>query len=778
MTIFELMGKIVIDNAQANKAIDDTNDNAKQLANSLNGSGSGSVSGMASSMGTKVANAASKVGTTVANAAKTVGKVALAGTATAAASITALTKQAVSAYADHEQLVGGVETLFKDSADTVKGYADEAYKTAGLSANAYMETVTSFSASLLQSLEWDTAAAADLANQAVIDMSDNANKMGTDMSMIQNAYQGFAKQNYTLLDNLKLGYGGTQQEMYRLLSDAQKLDETFNADFSIDASGHLEAGFADIIEAIHIIQSEMDITGTTALEAKKTISGSWSSLKGSFQNLLVEFAKDDGDIGRVMGELATSTATFFSDNLIPRIGEALGGIKDAVPEIAAKLVPAISEIISSTLDLVGVEIPPEKIQTTFTNIFGRIGEFVQNTPTIFEPLTTALSGAFENVMSSLEENGIDLNFDSIMTGIETAFSNASTTLAPIIEGLGNTISENVEPAINTVQNFLAPLQDIAAITFENIQKIDWKQIFEDGKNLAGDIADAFTTILENSADAAKGISEDWASVDFNKIFGGATGILGEVSTLFGEIAGFAVTLVSTLASPITSGLGALITSLQTDGTLLNQTLGDIVVVVEGYIQHLQDLFATLDSLLKKDYSGVASGITTMTNDLIDNNLTSGWVSENQKNKTVNKYIDLVNNSPLIVTPSKLFGDNLAPTGNSIDDPYGVMNLNADGAIYSKATIFGRAAGKLQVAGEAGAEAVAPIDVLQGYVSDAVASQLVTPQAAAAEITAESAAAIVETLHTEFDRLITALNNVGIKINNREFGRLIVESGVM
>ena len=205
MTIFELMGKIVVENGQAMKAIDETNNNAKQLADSLGGSGSDSVSGMAQSMGSKVANVAGKVGTTVANAAKVVGKTVLAGTATAAAGITALTKQAVSAYADHEQLVGGVETLFKDSADTVKGYADEAFQTAGMSANEYMETVTSFSASLLQSLDGDTAKAADTANRTIIAMSDNANKMGTDISMIQNAYNGFAKQNYTMLDNLKLG---------------------------------------------------------------------------------------------------------------------------------------------------------------------------------------------------------------------------------------------------------------------------------------------------------------------------------------------------------------------------------------------------------------------------------------------------------------------------------------------------------------------------------------------------------------------------------------------
>ena len=173
---------------------------------------------------------------------------------------------AVNSYAEYEQLAGGVETLFKDSSNKLMGYADQAYKTAGMSANEYMSTVTSFSASLLQSLEGDTEKAADYANQAVIDMSDNANKMGTSIEMIQNAYQGFAKQNYTMLDNLKLGYGGTKEEMERLLADAEKI-----SGIKYDISS-----FGDVTQAIHVIQTELGITGTTAKEASSTIQGSFA----------------------------------------------------------------------------------------------------------------------------------------------------------------------------------------------------------------------------------------------------------------------------------------------------------------------------------------------------------------------------------------------------------------------------------------------------------------------------------------------------------------------
>ena len=256
-----------------------------------------------------------------------VGKAFAAVGVAAAAGFVAISKSAVESYAEYEQLAGGVETLFKDSADVLMGYADKAYQTAGLSANDYMETVTSFSASLLQSLGGDTAAAADYADQAIIDMSDNANKMGTSIEMIQNAYQGFAKQNYTMLDNLKLGYGGTKEEMQRLLDDAEKI-----SGIKYDISS-----FADITQAIHVIQTELDITGTTALEASSTIQGSASAMKASWKNLMVGLADENANFDLLLENFIASVGT-FAQNLIPRIKVALGGvinlIKELVPEIA------------------------------------------------------------------------------------------------------------------------------------------------------------------------------------------------------------------------------------------------------------------------------------------------------------------------------------------------------------------------------------------------------------------------------------------------------------
>lgn len=247
-------------------------------------------------------------------------------------------KKAIQNYAEYEQLVGGVETLFKDAAKEVQKNADKAYKTAGMSANKYMDTVTSFSASLIQSLGKDTKKAARYADLAIRDMSDNANKMGTDVEAIQNAYKGFAKQTYNMLDNLKLGYGGSQQEMYRLLQDAAKLDKSFakTAKFSLDAKGHLEVGFADIVQAIHIVQTDLDITGTTAKEASSTISGSIASLKAAWENLLTGIANEQVDKEQLVNNLTESLKT-VAQNLIPVIESTIKGMIETAEQLLNEL---------------------------------------------------------------------------------------------------------------------------------------------------------------------------------------------------------------------------------------------------------------------------------------------------------------------------------------------------------------------------------------------------------------------------------------------------------
>ena len=268
-----------------------------------------------------------------------VGAAATAAVAAGATAMVSLTKQAVSAYADFEQLTGGVETLFGDAADYVELRAANAFSSAGLSANEYMETVTSFSASLIQSLGGDTEKAARLADQAIIDMSDNANKMGSDMESIQNAYQGFAKQNYTMLDNLKLGYGGTKEEMARLLADAEKLSGV-----KYDLSS-----YADIVEAIHVVQEEMGIAGTTAKEAEATISGSLGMIKAAWQNVVTDIASGNEDrLSDSINDLIYSVGK-AADNLLPVIETALNGIVQLVEKLAPEIAEKLPEMITGAL---------------------------------------------------------------------------------------------------------------------------------------------------------------------------------------------------------------------------------------------------------------------------------------------------------------------------------------------------------------------------------------------------------------------------------------------
>lgn len=319
-------------------------------------------------------------------------KVGAAAVGAAATGIAVLTKNALNNYAEYEQLVGGVDTLFKDSSAKVQEYAANAYKTAGLSANEYMDTVTSFSASLLQSLGGDTEAAADMANVAITDMADNANKMGTDMASIQNAYQGFAKQNYTMLDNLKLGYGGTKEEMQRLINHANELNASQGkyTDYSIES-------YADIVSAIHDVQAEMGIYGTTAKEASTTIQGSVSSMKSAWGNLLVGIADDNADFKTLTEQLVDSLVT-VGENIIPRINVILGGISQLVTSASTTIIPMVittitdnlPALLQSAVALVGalgqgiIDSLPAITQAAIDILFFLANGLIENLPTLID----------------------------------------------------------------------------------------------------------------------------------------------------------------------------------------------------------------------------------------------------------------------------------------------------------------------------------------------------------------------------------------------------------
>lgn len=428
-------------------------------------SGNALISGLKSAMGS-----ASKV---VGTAFKAAAKAGVAGLGAASAGIAAFSKKALDAYEDYEQLVGGVETLFGSAAGTVMQYADQAFQSAGLSANDYMETVTSFSASLLQSLNNDTGKAAEYANQALVDMSDNANKMGSNMVDIQNAYQGFAKQNYTMLDNLKLGYGGTKEEMERLIEDANKLKKANGETANLSISS-----FADIVEAIHLVQTEMGITGTTAKEASTTIQGSVSAMKAAWTNLMVGVADDTQDFNQLMDNFVSSAATAAS-NILPRLETILTGtgqlitkmapiITAAMPVMVQAVLPAMIEagvslisafagsIISSGPAL--VQTAMDAIQTVLTNglglsdstangIMGVLQSLLEGCQTIFTGIGDAFGTVRDTVNTIMADAGI--TWTDVWTGIAAGISAAATVISGVITGIADaiaTVNEDVTTA--------------------------------------------------------------------------------------------------------------------------------------------------------------------------------------------------------------------------------------------------------------------------------------------------------------------------------------------
>lgn len=329
----------------------------------------------------------------------------LSGIKAVASGIKSLISGAIKGYGKSEQLVGGVETLFGNSADTVIKNAENAYKTAGLSANAYMKTVTSFSASLLKSMGNDTEAASKKADQALTDMSDNANKMGSDMQSIQNAYQGFSKQNYTMLDNLKLGYGGTKEEMERLIADANALNAAQGnyTNYSIES-------YADIVDAIHTVQTEMGITGTTALEASTTLEGSIGAMKAAYANFVTGLGDQNADIGALTEELIQTAGT-VAENVLPVIENVVKNIAETVkkqgPDMITKFVAYATEKLPEVLKL-GIQLIvslvkgleqnlPEMLRGTLALVDAIISAFLDSLPDIIEVGKDIVRGLWEGV---------------------------------------------------------------------------------------------------------------------------------------------------------------------------------------------------------------------------------------------------------------------------------------------------------------------------------------------------------------------------------------------
>ena len=482
---------------------------------------------------------------------KTAAKVGAAAVAAASAAVVSLTKNAVENYAEYEQLVGGVETLFKDSADTVMKYAENAYKTAGLSANQYMETVTSFSASLLQSLDGDTELAAKYADEAITDMSDNANKMGTSMEAIQNAYQGFAKQNYTMLDNLKLGYGGTKEEMERLLRDAEKMEGYVEGSFDL-------SNYADIVDAIHIVQENMGITGTTAKEASSTISGSIGMLKSSWQNLVTGIADPNADLGTLIGNVVDSAET-AAGNLIPVVEKALTGvatlverlapiIADKLPALVTELVPPLLSAATQLLNALIVAAPSllsvivDQIPLLFEMI---VPTFVSMLPQIIDlglDLVLALADGIIDALPELIPALVDVILTIVdkLTDPDTIIKLVDAALQIVIalaEGLINALPKLIEKLPIIIMNVVTTLVNLAPklleAAFELISTLA-TGLIEYAPNVLFAVTELFDKIKDGFMEKI-GEAAQWGKDMIDNFIGGIKDKIGNVKDAISNV---------------------------------------------------------------------------------------------------------------------------------------------------------------------------------------------------------------------------------------------------
>lgn len=430
MDVFDLFAKISLDSSEYEKGLK----NAKSSASGLTG------------LFGKVGSAASTVGKGIFNVATNVAKVSVAATTAGAAAVSALTTLAVNSYADYEQLVGGVETLYKTSADKVQQYAADAYKTAGLSANEYMNTATTFAASLVSSLGGDTEQAAELANTAISDMSDNSNKMGTAMSSIQDAYNGFAKQNYTMLDNLKLGYGGTKTEMQRLLDDANKLNAAQG-----NYTNYTINSYADVVSAIHDVQNAMGITGTTSKEASTTIQGSVNATKSAWSNLVTGIADDNANFGQLISNFVDS-ATTAASNIIPRIEVALNGaaklIESLVPPIMAEL-PSLIETVLPQLAQSAVNI----VQTLVTGISANAAQLIDSAIQII----TVLGNGIYQMLPTVAQSALQIILtlvSKLNENLPQMLDTAGQMLIAFVEGVSEHLPDIMLAAASIVETLL------------------------------------------------------------------------------------------------------------------------------------------------------------------------------------------------------------------------------------------------------------------------------------------------------------------------------------
>lgn len=740
----------------------------------------GSVKNMNESM-KDATNSASKMSSVmkgIGSSAIKVGKgLAVAGAA-AATAVTALVSKSVGAFADYEQLTGGVETLFGAGGRSVEEYAqsvgksvsdiqgkydslmsaqnvvlenaNKAYMTAGMSANEYMDTVTGFSASLISSLGGDTNKAADYANSALVDMSDNANKMGTDMESIKNAYQGFAKQNYTMLDNLKLGYGGTQEEMKRLLSDAEKLT----------GQRYDISSFADITQAIHAIQTQMDITGTTAKEASTTISGSWGSLKAAFQNVLVGLTTG-GDMFDQSLDALINTAVTFGQNIIPAIKGALSGvgylieglapvigetipplINDLAPTLANSAVSLISSLVNgltqnatqfseclSNMIIVAVAgistVVPQLLDAASKIVSNLMQGLTNSMPQIVNGAVTLIEGLVNGLVNNIPllimgavqlvaslANGLIANLPRIIdagVNLITGIVSASYSMMPQIIQNGMQLVVNLAVGlVRAIPQLIAALPRITGAIVKGFKSVNW---FDLGLQLIKSIWEGIKSIGSEMWNGVKEkTSELWGGVK-NVVSEKLNNIKSAYDAHGGGLKGATFAAIEGVKEYYRTGYDAI--NQLTGGKLgeVVNAVGEKMEVVKG---KFSEAFGNVKNTVMTIFENIKNGITEKISAAV-NKVKEIFGSIADKVSDVWGKIKGIIKAPKIVQKGTV-----SIAGVSTPIPKLGLEWNAKGGIMTRPTAFGYANGKVQMGGEAGAEAILPLRTFWNNLSQYIA----------------------------------------------------------
>lgn len=515
---------------------------------------------------------------------KTVGAAMGAVAVAAGAAAVKLGKEVIAAYADYEQLVGGVDTLFKDSSQEIQRYAANAYKTAGLSANEYMETVTGFSASLIQSLGGDTEKAAKYADMAITDMSDNANKMGTDMSSIQNAYQGFAKQNYTMLDNLKLGYGGTKQEMERLLADAEKISGV-----KYDISS-----YADVVEAIHVMQESMDIAGTTAKEAEATISGSVNALKSAVSNLIVGFGDADADMELLCNNMVDAFKTVVAnitpviENIVAALPTALDALLTAVGELLPTLLEAVTELFSQVLETL-LSLLPQLIPAAVSALMTIVNTLIENLPLLIEAAVQLVSTLVTGIADALP----------------TLIPAAVQAIVTIVQGLVDSLPMLLDAALQLITGLAQGLLDAIPVLIAALPEII--------NGIITFLLDSIPQIIETGIQLLTSLVTALPDI-----------IMAIVEAIPKIIDGIVNALVGNIDKIIMAGVQLFVALIENLPTIIVEIVKAVPQIIAGIVKAFGSLMYKIVEIGGNIVKGLWSGITQLASWLWDK--VSGWIS--------------------------------------------------------------------------------------------------------------------------------------------------------